>query len=50
MVDKSLTPGPNLQPGSIVYPNSDLRTSEHPNSIVLENVESNNGVKEISIN
>jgi len=49
-VDKSPTLGPNPQPGSTVHPNSDLGTSEHPNSIVLGNVESNNGVKEISIN
>ena len=33
-----------------MHPNSDPRISEHPDSIVLGNVESNNGVKEISIN
>jgi len=33
-----------------VHPNSDPRISEHSDSIVLGNVESNNGVKEISIN
>jgi hypothetical protein len=33
-----------------MHPNSDPRTSEHPDSIVLRNVESNNRVKEISIN
>jgi len=33
-----------------VHPNSDPETLEHPDSIVLGNVESNNGVKEISIN
>jgi hypothetical protein len=32
-----------------VHPNSDPRTSEHPDSIVLINVESNNGAKEIFI-
>ncbi|XP_066311020.1 uncharacterized mitochondrial protein AtMg00820-like [Miscanthus floridulus] len=34
----------------MVHPNSDLGISKHPDSIVLGNVESNNGVKEISIN
>jgi hypothetical protein len=48
--DKSPTLGPNPQPGSMVHPNSDPGTSEHPDSIVLGNVESNNRVKEISIN
>jgi len=33
-----------------VHPNSDPGTLVHPDSIVLGNVESNNGVKEISIN
>jgi hypothetical protein len=32
-----------------VHPNSDPGTSEHPDSIVLINVESNNGAKEIFI-
>ena len=50
IVDKNPTSGPNPQPGSTVHPNSDPRISEHPDSIVLGNVESNNGVKEISIN
>jgi hypothetical protein len=49
-VDKSPTPGPNPQPGSTVHLNSDPGTSERPDSIVLGNVESNNGVKEIFIN
>ena len=49
-MDKNPTSGPNPQPGSTVYPNSDPVISEHPDSIVLENVESNNGVKEIYIN
>jgi len=34
----------------MVLPNSDPGTSEHPESIVLGNVKSNNKVKEISIN
>ena len=50
IVDKNPTSGPNPQPGSTVHPNSDPGISEHPDSIVLGNVESNNGVKEISIN
>jgi hypothetical protein len=33
-----------------VHPNSDPGTSEHLDSTVLGNVESNNGVKKISIN
>ena len=33
-----------------MHPNSDPGISEHSDSIVLGNVESNNGVKEISIN
>ena len=33
-----------------MHPNSNPGISEHPNSIVLGNIESNNGVKEISIN
>jgi hypothetical protein len=33
-----------------VHPNSDPGTSEHPDSIILGNVESNNEVKEIFIN
>ena len=49
-MNKNPTLGPNPQPGSTVHLNSDPGISEHPNSIVLENVESNNGVKEISIN
>ena len=49
-MDKNPTLGPNPQPGSTVHPNSNPRISKHPDSIVLGNVESNNGVKEISIN
>jgi hypothetical protein len=33
-----------------VHPNSNPRTSEHPDSIILGNDESINGVKEIFIN
>ena len=33
-----------------MHPNSDPRISEHLDSIVLGNVEPNNGVKKISIN
>ena len=49
-MDKNPTSGPNPQPGSMVHPNSNPGILEHPDSIVLGNVESNNGVKEISIN
>ena len=48
-MDKSPTPGPNPQLGSTVHPNSDPRISEHPDSIILGNDKSINGVKEISI-
>ena len=34
----------------MVHPNIDPRTSEHPDSIVLGNDESDQGVNEISIN
>ena len=34
----------------MVHPNSDPGISKHPDSMVLGNVESNNRVKEISIN
>jgi hypothetical protein len=50
IVDKNPKLGPNPQPGSTMHPNFDPRTSKHPDSIVLKNVKSNNGVKEISIN
>ena len=49
-MDKNPTSGPNPQPGSTVHSNSNPRISEHHDSIVLGNIESNNGVKEISIN
>jgi hypothetical protein len=45
IVDKSPIQGPNPQPRSTVHSNSDSGTLEHPDSIVLGNVESNNGVK-----
>jgi hypothetical protein len=40
----------NAKPGSTMHLNSDPRTSEHPDAIVLGNGESNNAVKEISTN
>jgi len=49
-VDTNPIPRPNPQPESMVHPNIDPGTSEHPNSTVLGNDESHKGVKEISIN
>ena len=49
-VDTNPIPGPNPQPGSMVHPNTDPGTSEHPDSTFLGNDESNQGVKEISVN
>ena len=49
-VDTNPIPGPIPQSGSMVHPNTDPGTSEHPDSIVLGNDESHKGVKEISIN
>ena len=48
-VDTNPIPGPIPQPGSMVHPNTDPGTSEHPDSIVLGNDKSHKGVKEISI-
>ena len=49
-VDTNPILGPIPQPGSMVHPNTDPGTSEHPDSIVLGNDESDQGVNEISIN
>ena len=49
-MDTNPIPGPNPQPESMVHPNIDPGTSEHPNSTVLGNDESHKVVKEISIN
>ena len=49
-MDKNPKLEPSLQPESTVHPNSDPGTSKYPNSIILGNDESINGVKEISIN
>jgi len=49
-VDTNPIPGPNPQSGSMVHPNTDPGTSEHPDSTVLGNDKSDQGVKEISVN
>ena len=49
-MDTNPISGPNPQLGSMVHPNTDPGTSEHPDSTVLGNDESHKGVKEIFIN
>jgi hypothetical protein len=49
-VDTNPIPGPNPQPGSMVHRNTDPGRSEHPDSTVLGNDESDQGVKEIFVN
>jgi hypothetical protein len=49
IVDKNPKLGPNPQLVSTLHPNSDPGTSKHPDSIILGNDESINGVKELTI-
>jgi hypothetical protein len=47
IVDKNPKPEPNPQLVLTLHPNSDPRTSKHPDSIILGNDESINGVKKL---
>ena len=49
-MDTDLILGPNPQIRSMVHPNTDPGTSKHPDSTVLGNDESDQGVKEIFVN
>ena len=42
--------GQHLQPSSVVHLNTDTRTSEYPDSIVMGNHEESIGIRDISTN